>query len=211
MYAFLAGHFRVEGGGQQLAGTHCDNSSRPGQRRGVRGLPGLRRFHLREDLHALSHPLYPGAADEDCMYGVHTGIGGAEVQAFEIKVGLKGLPLTAKSVPTDGDVQAAERLLGRTGQVGCRIGDIRGQQDHACAGAIDGQALGDVLAKRVCKLEGACQFVDGRGLAAGNDEAVQAVQFLRTADRHGLRARGFRRAQVLAEVALEGKDADFQA
>src|SRR6478752_5450710 len=71
VYAFLAGHFRVEGGGQQLAGTHCDNSSRPGQRCGVGRLAGVRRFHLRQDLHVRTDPLHPRTADEDSVHGCH--------------------------------------------------------------------------------------------------------------------------------------------
>ena len=211
MYAFFAGHFRVEGGGQQLAGTHCDNSSRPGERCGVRRLPGIRRFHLGQDLHVRPHALHPGTANEDRVHRVHPGFGGAEVQPLEVQVGFEGLALPAERVAADGDVQAAEGLLGRTGQIGCGVCDVRGEEDHACAGAIDGQSLGDVLTEGVGELERPRELVDGGGLATWNDEAVQAVQFLRTAHGHGLGARGFRGTQVLAEVSLEGQDANLQA
>jgi len=211
VYAFFAGHFRMEGGGQQLAGTHCHNSSRPRQLGSVGGLAGVRRLHLREDLHVLPHPLHPRAADEDCMDRFHARFRGAEVQALEVQVGFEGLALAAKSVAADSDVEAAEGLLGRTGEIGRRICNVGREQDHACTGAVHGQALADVLAEGVGKVKGPGQLIDSGGLAAGNDEAVQTVQFLRTAHGHGLGACGFRGTQVLTEVALEGQDTDFQA
>lgn len=211
MYAFLAGHFRMEGGGQQLAGTHCHNSSCPRQLGGVGGLAGFRRFHLRQDLHVLSHPLHPGAADEDRMHRVHAGFRSTEVQALEIQVGFERLALAAKGVAADSDVKAAEGLLGRTGEICCRIRNVGREQDHACTGAVHGQALANVFAERIGKVKGPGQLVDGGGLAAGNYEAVQAVQFLRAAHWHGVGARGFRGTKVLTKVALEGQDTNFQA
>jgi len=211
VYAFLPGHFRMEGGGQQLARTHCHNSSRPRQLGRVGGLTGVSWFHLREDLHTFSHPLHPRAADEDCMHRIHARFRGAEVQALEVQVGFEGLALAAEGVAADSNVKAAEGLLGSTGEIGCRICDVGREQDHACTGAINGQAFADVLAEGVGKVKGAGQLIDGGGFAAWNDEPVKAVEFLRAAHGYGLGARGFRGTQVLTEVALEGQDTDFQA
>jgi len=72
MYAFLPSHFRVEGGGQQMAGTHCNNSSRPGQGSRVGRVFRIRRFHLGEDLHARTDPLHPRTADEHRVNRGHT-------------------------------------------------------------------------------------------------------------------------------------------
>jgi len=211
VYAFLAGHFRMEGGGQQLAGTHCNNSSRPGERHCVGRLVGVGRFHLGQDLHICTHLLHPGAPDEDCMHRLHARLRGAEVQSLEVQVGFEGLALPAEGVAADGDVQAAERLLGCAGKIGCGIGDPVREQDHACARSKDRQTLCYVLPKGVGKVEGARQFVDRGGLAAGDDEAVQAIELLGTADSNALCAGGFRSAEVLAEVSLQGQDTNPQA
>ncbi len=59
--------------------------------------------------------------------------------------------------------------------------------------------------------EGPGQLVDGGRFAAGNDEAVEAVEFGRAADADARGTGSFHRVQVFAEVALECQDADPQA
>jgi len=62
MHALLPRHFRVEGGGQQLAGTHCNNSSRPVEGFGV---AGLGRFHLGKDFDAVRRGLFGRIVSDD--------------------------------------------------------------------------------------------------------------------------------------------------
>lgn len=211
MYAFLPGHFRMEGGGQQPAGTHCDNSSRPGQRGAVGCMLGIGWFNLGQDFHPGAHTLHPWTADEDGMDRSHTGVGGAEVQAFEVQVRLEGFPLASEGVAADGHVQPAECLLGSARKVCGGVGNVRGQQDHACAGTVNRQSAGDAFTQWFRQPEGTREFVDGCGLAARDDEPIQAVEFLGTPDADPLGA-GFRGGtEMLAEVALKRQDADPKA
>lgn len=211
MYAFLARHFRMEGGGQQPAGTHCDNSSRPRQLDRVGRVLRLGRLNLGQDFNVRTHPFHPRPADEDGVHRWNPGLRGAEVQALEIEVGFEGVALAAEGVAPDGHVQAAEGLLRGTGKVSGRIGDIGGQENHSRAGSVDGKTFGDAFPQGSDQLEGAGQFVDGRGFSSGNDQPVQAVKLLRPADADGFGAGGLCGAEVLAEVALQRQHADAQA
>src|SRR5688500_5534266 len=104
VHAFLPRHFRVEGGGQQPAGTHCNNSSCPLQIGSVGSVDRVRRLHLGEHFDAVAHPLHPRAADEDCMHGSYAFLRGAEVQSLEVEVRLERLALAAERVAPHGDV-----------------------------------------------------------------------------------------------------------
>ncbi|MCE3292909.1 MAG: hypothetical protein K0Q84_1846 [Arthrobacter sp.] len=211
MHAFLPRHFRVEGGSQQPAGTHSNNSSCPLQIGSVGSVDRVRRLHLGEHLDAVAHPLHPRAADEDCMHGRHAFLRGTEVQSLEVEVCLERLALAAERVAPNGDVEAAEGLLGIAGKVSGGISYVVRQQNHAGTGPVNRQALGNVLAQRVRQLECARKLVDGRGFPAGNNEAVKVVQFSRATDADGGGTCCFDGMEVLTEVALECKDADAKS
>ncbi len=211
MHAFLPRHFRVEGGSQQPAGTHCNNSSCPLQIGSVGSVDRVRRLHLGEHLDAVAHPFHPRAADEDCMHGSDAFLRGAEVQSLEVEVRLERLALAPERVAPHGDVEAAEGLLGIAGEVSGGISYVVRQQNHAGTGPVDRKALGNVLAQRVSQLERARELVDGRGFPAGNNEAVKVVQLSRAADADGGGTGCFDGVEVLTEVALERKDADAKA
>ena len=211
MYALLACHFRVEGGGQQLAGTHCNNSSCPLQIGCVGGVGRIRRLHLGQDLDPRSHPLHPWAADENGVHRRHAVFGGAEVQAPEVEVGLERLPLAPEGIAPHGDVQAAEGLLRIAGEIRGGVCDVVREEDHSGAGAVDREAFGDVLAQRVREFEGPRQLVDGGGFSSGNNEPVEAVKFRRTSDPDAGGAGRLDGAEMLAKVALKCQDADAQS
>ena len=211
MHALLPCHFRVEGGGQQLARTHCNNSSRPLQIGCVGGMRRVCRLHLGKDLDVRPHPFHPWASDENGMHRSHTLFGGAEVQALELKVGLERFPLPPEGIAPHGDIQAAKGLLRIAGKVGGGVRNVMGEEDHTGAGSIDGQPFGDVLSQRVGELKGPRQLVDGSGFSPGNNEPVQAVQFRRAADPDAGGAGCLNGTQVLAKVALERQDADAQS
>lgn len=211
MHAFLPRHFRVEGGSQQPAGTHCNNSSCPLQIGSVGSVGRVRRLHLREHLDVIAHPLHPGTADKDRMHRSYPFFRGAEIQSLKVKVRLERLPLAPERVAPHGDVQPAEGLLGIAGQVSGGVGDVVCQQNHARAGPVDRKALGDVLAQRVCQFERAGQLVDGRRFPAGNNEAVKSVQLGRAPDADGGGTGRFHRMEMLAEVALKRQDTDAES
>ena len=86
--------------------------------------------------------------------------------------------------------------------------DPVGEQDHAGARAVDGQAVRDALAQRLEQLERAGQLDDRRRLTARQHQAVDGGQLARAAHGHGLDPGGRQRAQVFADVALQGQHTD---
>lgn len=211
MHALLPCHFRVEGGGQQLAGTHCNNSSRPLQIGCVGGMGRVCRLHLGKDLDVRPHPFHPRAANENGVHGSHALFGRAEIQALELKVGLERFPLAPEGIAPDSDIQAAKGLLRIAGKIGGGVRNVMGEEDHPGAGSIDGQPFGDMLPQRVRELKGPRQLVNGSGFSPGNNEPVQAVKLRRTADPDAGGAGCLHGTQVLAKVALERQDTDAQS
>jgi len=175
------------------------------------GMLRVRGFHLGKDLNPGPHALHPGAADEHRMHGRYTGAGITEAQSPELKVRLEGFPLPAEGIAANGDVQSAERLLRISCQVRGGVRDFVGEQDHSGAGTVNGQAVSDQLAQRIGQFERPGELVDGGGFTAGNDQAVDAVEFGGPPDSDGGCAGGFCCAQVFPKVALERQDTDPQA
>lgn len=193
-----------------MAGTHCNNSSRPGQRDRVGRVFRVGRFNLGEDFDAGAHPLNPGPADKHGMHRRHAVFRCAELKALEVQVRFKGLPLPAEGVAAHRYIEAAEGLLRRAGEVRSRVRYVGGQENHPCAGAVHRQPARDAVPQRPGQFKGAGQFVDGGGFPAGNDQAVQAVQLGWPAHGNGVGAAVRGGAEVLAEVALKRQDTDPQ-
>ena len=82
------------------------------------------------------------------------------------------------------------------------------QHDHPGAGAVRRHPVRDPLLQRLEQLERAGQLGHRRRLAARQHERVDAVELLGPAHARRPRARRLQRAQVLADVALEGEHAD---
>lgn len=191
-----------------MAGAHCNNSSHSMQSGGVAGMV---RIDLCQDVYSRTYPLNPRSADEHGMDRVHSVLVGAELQSLEIEVRFEGFPLPSKSVAANGDIQAAKRLLRVSLQVGGRVCDLFGQQNHARAGAVDRKAVGYPLLDGITEFKDPGQFVDGGGFATGDDQAVDPVQLGRPADTHAYSSSGLDGMNVLTEIALECQDADPEA
>ncbi len=108
--------------------------------------------------------------------------------------------LAAVSVAFDHCIEQAEGFLGG-------VSDLAGQEDASSAGAEDGVA-GGVVAQAVEEVASFQEFENGGGFAAGENEAVQRVQFLGVADLNRLGARFGEGGGVGGVVALDGEDAN---
>ena len=86
--------------------------------------------------------------------------------------------------------------------------DPVGEQDHPRAGPEDRHPLGDPLAQRLEQLEGPGQLRHRRRLPAREHEAVALLELGRPAYGEGAGAELVEHPEVLADVALEGEDAD---
>ena len=135
-----------------------------------------------------------GGADED---GGH-GFG----DAVDIEGVLERVNLRAEGVTADGDVEEAEGEL-----VGPFL-DLFCKQDHAHAGAPDGEAAFMSFSERLVEPGSLHEHADGRAFAAGDDEAGDVLEVF---GRPNLLARSTDLAEgieVALEVTLEGQDAD---
>ena len=68
--------------------------------------------------------------------------------------------------------------------------------------------VGDAAQQRLAQVEGTDELVHDGRLAAGDDETVDRLDLGRTPDQHGLGSERGEGRQVLADVALDGEDAD---
>lgn len=205
MHALLTCDFRVERGGQQLAGAHCNNSSQSVQSGGV---AGVLRVNLCQDFDSRANPFHPRSTDEDRVHRIHAGLPCAELESFEIEVGFKGLALPPEGIAAHRDVQSAKGLLGVSVQISSGIGNLIGKENHAGTRAVHRKAFGDALPKRVREFKDSREFVDRGGFPTRDDQAVNVIQFCGPTDAHTRGACGFHCVDVLTEVALEGQYAD---
>ena len=192
---------RARGASPVISGWNEVASRRPaGPRRSYLGRPGRPRT-----VASTSTPgadlLDPRRPDED---GVHRlAVPAPAIRRSQVR--LERVDLPAEGVAAHGHVDPAERLLvgPAVQRSGRRAGSSR-RRSRTPAGPSR-----EPLAQRLAQLEGADQLVHRGRLPAGDDER-----------RRGRRARAGRRtgrasapqaaerAQVLADVALQGEDAD---
>src|SRR5205823_11765260 len=116
---------------------------------------------------------------------------------------LERVHLPPERVAAHGHVDAAEGLL-----VGPAVEDPARQQDHAGARAVRGHAGGDALAQRFQDAELDRELAHRRGLAAGDDQRVDGVEFVGAAYRTGQHVALGQRGQVFPDVALKGEHTD---
>ena len=173
----IAGHLGVERRGQHRALPHRD-----------RVICGSgQHLHIRTD------PLHPRGADEDRVHRI--------VEPVERNITFERIDLAPKSVAPHGDIDARQRQRLAAGSA--RIKDLAGQQDHARACAIGRQPVGQPGAQRLQQVEFAQQMTHRGGLATGNHQPVDGIEFVAPphADRVGSRIT--QRRQMLADVALQ--------
>src|SRR6266540_1718873 len=115
------------------------------------------------------------------------------ILAGELDVGFKARHLSSVGVSAHDHVDEAEV--------------VTVEEDHARARAEDraGEA-----ANRLLQAVNAKQPPDRRRLAARNDQAVEALELLDFSHLHRLCAEAAQDSRVLAEVALDGENPDFQ-
>src|SRR5262245_51382753 len=138
---------------------------------------------LREHLH-LARIAHARRADEDA----------AERLAVELEVGLEARHLPSVGIPVDLEPDEAEV--------------VAIEQDHPRAGAEDRPLE---PADRLLEPVEPHQACDRRRLAARDDQAVEPVELLRQPHLDHLGAEAPQHRRVLAEVALDGEDADLHA
>lgn len=132
---------------------------------------------------------------------------GADVDLFEGATGEfgfggedGGVDLAAVGVAGDGDVEDSEAgLFG--------VCDLLGQEDAAGAGAEDGTRADELAERR--KAFVAKEFENGRGFAAGDDEAFDRLEFRLLAHQHDLDTEPFEHRLVGGKVALHRKNTDL--
>lgn len=135
-----------------------------------------------QDLDPRPVALHPGGADEDRTQRL-------VADPLDLEVGLETLQLAAEGVATGGRVEEAE-VVG--------VAD-----DQAGAGPEDRATRLVVGAQRRLQAGGGDPLRDRRALAAGDDEAVEALQLGRRADLGDLGAEPAQRPGVCLEVPLQ--------
>src|SRR3954451_108831 len=151
-------------------------------------------FVLGQHLDAGPDLLDPGRADEDAADG--------RVLSGHVQICLEAPHLATERVAAYGDVGEAEERL-----AGLRVDRVAGDEDHPCARPEDRRL------ERTQRLVEAVQLheaADGGRLPARDDEPVETGELLRLADLDCVGAERAQRGDVLAEVPLEGEDADAQ-
>ena len=140
-----------------------------------------------------AHVLDPRSADEHTAHRV--------VDPVDVHVGLERIHLSAVGVATDGDVHQRKQRLAVEHALAITI---------IPAHAEDGHAVLRAFPQRIHQLARMRQLRDRRRLTARDHEAidVRELRHLPDLDRDG--ARGREDADVLAEITLQGEDADLQ-
>src|SRR4051812_32088427 len=185
MYAQVAGQLGVEGGREQVSLPNRDNPTG-----GRTGGDAAHYLDVRADR------LDPRRPDEH-------GVDRLAVDAVDHDRRLERVDLPPERVAPDGHLDAGETLL-----VGAAVEDLGGQHDHAGAGPVHRHAAGDPLAERFEQPEVDRELADGGRLAARDHQGVDGVELVGPADRSGQRVALRDRAQVFADVTLQGQDAN---
>ena len=117
-----------------------------------------------------------------------------------VEVRFKGIELTAERVAPDGDVHQPGQRMGMAGHVAR-------DEDRAGAGPPHRHAVGHALIELRDEAVLRGELADRRALAAGDDQRVDVIELLGTADVDGLRTDALESLAMLAEVALQAEDA----
>ncbi len=124
-------------------------------------------------------------------------------------VAFERIDLAPKSVAPHGDIDGRQRQRLAAGS--SRIEDLAGQQDHARACAVGRQPVGQPGAQRLQQVEFTQQMAHRGGLATGNHQPVDGVEFVAAPDADRVGSRVAQRRQMLADVALQRENADPRA
>lgn len=151
-------------------------------------------FMFGENCDARSDFFDDGAANENHFERIFLERAGAE----EYVAG----ELAAVAIAQNGHVQEFKRILRR-------IFDVGGKENGSRAGAKNGAALGRESAD--CVVEALfLEELELRGaFAAGEDEAIAAIEIGDGTDFHGVGAELVKHGGVGLEVTLDGENADF--
>ena len=141
-------------------------------------------IHLRQYFHAFPDLLHPRSPNEHRI----------EWGALERQLSLEGRQLTTECITAHVDVQDTEM--------------VSGQHDHSCTGAQDGLPAPDEIDERLAKALTLHAEPNGGGLAAWNDQRIDALEILRRTDLADVDAKASETLRVGLESALEGEDAD---
>ena len=144
---------------------------------------GGNHFDFRSDVFNLWCP------DEDHFGGIAEKLSFAD-RAFE---------LTAVCVAADRDIENPEAFLSG-------VPDFAGEKN--CARARPERWLDADKLLQLLETFFAEELEKRRGLAAGDDEAVDLIELLGLFDEHGFRSELFEPFAMRVKVALQGKDAD---
>ena len=124
-----------------------------------------------------------------------------------VDVALERVDLPAEGVAPHGHIDRLRAAAAsRPGNAG--IEDLGGQQDHPGARTVGGHAVGQPGPQRLEQFELAQQVAHRGGLAAGDHQRVDGVEFAAPAHGDRLGARFAQRGQVLAGVALQRQHTD---
>ena len=182
MEARLAGQLGMERGGDDVALPDGDDASV---------------VQPREHVDAGPDALDDRCADEDA-------VDRRVAEDRHRQVRLEGVQLAPEGVALDRDVeQRQDRLVA--------VGDLAREQDHAGAGAEDRRARRRQVEDRLAQAPAVDELAHRRALAAGQDEAGEAVEVGRQAHLDALDADLAQHGEVLGERTLDGEDADHGA
>ena len=120
-------------------------------------------------------------------------------ERLHVEVRFEGVDLTTERVALHGHVHERRERVRMTGNV------LR-DEDRACTCAPHRHAFGDAVLELVDDPVLAGELADRRALAAGDDQRVDLVELLGSADVDAFHAEPIERGEMFREVALETED-----
>src|SRR4051794_14198249 len=177
--ARLAGHLRMEGGGEDVPLADRDD-------------PAV--LELGQDVDVGTRSLDDRRSDEDRVDGL-------VAEERHRHVGLERVELASEGVAADGDVeQRQDRIVA--------IGDLAREDDHPGTGPEHRGAGPGELEDRLLEAPAVDQAAHRRRLATGQDQSIETLEIGRQPNLDGLHADRAERRNVLRKVTLDCEDAD---